>query len=308
MKVLICGAGGLIGRALCEYLRALGYYVAALRRVDGQLDPQNGPCWNIAAGKIDFADFADVDIVVHLAGESIATGRWNKTKKQRIIDSRVDSTHLLAMAIAGLRITPSLFICASAIGFYGDRGDVLVDESSDAGVDGFVSKVAKRWEHACLPVTQSATRLVNLRTGLVLSRHGGALKRMLLPFKLGLGGVIGDGKQYMSWIAMEDMLRGVQFIIEQHGAVGPINMVSPNPVTNEQFTQALGKVLHRPTRLPMSASMARFIFGQMADELLLSSTKVAPTKLQALGFEFNYEHITEALKSTIYDRQSTKRS
>ena len=298
MKVLICGASGLIGSALYDYLSSLGYQVGKLRRVDGPLDPQNGPCWNIYKGKVDFADFADCDVIVHLAGESIATGRWTKSKKQRIIDSRVDSTHLLAMAIASRRVKPSMFICASAIGFYGDRGEELLDESSEAG-NNFVSKVAIKWEEACTAMLQTCARIVNLRTGLVLSNKGGALGQMLLPFKLGFGGIIGNGEQHVSWITMEDFVRAVHFIIEQHAATGPINMVSPQPVTNRVFTKALGKALGRPTIFPMPALMAKLVFGQMAEELLLSSTKVHPTKLQLLGFEFSQPHIEEAMVSVL---------
>lgn len=298
MKVLICGASGLIGSALCDYLSSLGYQVGKLRRVYGQLDPENGPCWNIYKGKVDFADFADCDVIVHLAGENIATGRWTKAKKQRIIDSRVDSTHLLAMAIASRRVKPSMFICASAIGFYGNRGDELLDESSDAGQD-FVSKVAVKWEDACKAMLQTCARIVNLRTGLVLSKKGGALGQMLLPFQLALGGVIGSGNQYVSWITMEDFVRAVHFIIEQHAATGPINMVAPQPVTNRVFTKAIGKALGRPTFLPMPAIMAKLVFGEMAEELLLSSTKVNPTKLQLLGFEFSHPSIEEAMVSVL---------
>lgn len=298
MKVLICGASGLIGSALSKYLLSLGYQVGKLRRVVGLLDSQNGPCWNIEKGKVDFADFADCDVIVHLAGENIATGRWTKAKKQRIIDSRVDSTHLLAMAIASRRVKPSMFICASAIGFYGNRGDELLDESSEAGSD-FVSKVAVKWEDACKAMLQTCARIVNLRTGLVLSKKGGALRQMLLPFQLGLGGNIGSGEQHVSWITMEDFVRGVHFIIEQHAATGPINMVSPHPVTNQQFTKALGKALRRPTVLPMPELMAKLLFGEMAEELLLSSSKVNPTKLQLLGFEFLHPHIEEAMVSVI---------
>lgn len=298
MKILISGASGLIGSALCEHLSSLGYQVGKLRRVAGPLDPEHGPCWNIDKSKVEFAGFADCDVIIHLAGESIATGRWTSSKRQRIMDSRVDSTHVLAMAIASRRVRPSMFVCASAIGFYGDRGDELLDESSPPG-DAFVSKVVLKWEDSCTAMLQTCARIVNLRTGIVLSNKGGALGRMLLPFKFGLGGIIGNGKQYVSWITMEDFVRGVHFIIEQHAATGPINMVSPNPVTNFEFTKALGKALRRPTVIPMPELIAKAAFGQMAEELLLSSTKVNPTKLQLLGFEYAHPHIDEAMVSVL---------
>ena len=298
MKVLICGANGLLGSALYEYLASLGYQVAKLRRVDGPLDPQNGPCWNIDNNKLDFADFADCDVIVHLGGENIANGRWTEIKKQRIMDSRVDSTHLLAMAIASRRVKPSMFVCASATGYYGNRGDELLDESSSPGNE-FVSRVVHKWEDSCKAMLTTCARIVNLRTGSVLTTKGGALGRMLPRFKCGFGGVVGSGEQYISWITMEDFVRGVHFIIEQHAATGPINLVTPNPVTNREYTKALGKALKRPTVLPMPAAVAKLLFGQMGSELLLSGARVNPTKLQLLGFEFLHPTIEEAMVSVL---------
>lgn len=290
MKILVTGSSGLVGSALCRYLATRGHQPVGMLRhqQDGQ------PFWQIEQKQWDFAGNEPFDAVVHLAGENIAEGRWNAAKKQRIIDSRVQSTHLLVEALTTLPVKPKVLISASAIGYYGNQGDITVDESAAPGND-FVSQVAIEWEQASQKATDDGIRLVNIRTGMVLSPEGGALKQMLLPFKLGLGGSIGSGQQYISWIDIADMVRAIEFLIENESAQGPVNLVSEHSVTNFEYTKALGKALKRPTIMPMPGFMARLLFGEMADELLLSSTRVKPKALSHLGFEFKYPQISQSL-------------
>lgn len=290
MKILITGSSGLVGTALCDYLNCRGHDVVRLLR--HRLE--NQPFWDISKGIVDLAECESVDAVVHLAGESIAEGRWNAQKKQRILQSRTRSTQLLVEHFAGMSRKPKVFISGSAIGFYGNRADETLDEQSHHGHD-FVSEIATKWEAASAPATEQGIRVVNIRTGLVLSDKGGALGKMLLPFKLGLGGMIGDGRQWVSWIAINDMIRAIDFLLHHDTVSGPVNLVAPNPVTNGQYTKALGKTLGRPTLMTMPGFAARMAFGEMADELLLSSTKVLPSALIKMGFEFQYQTIDNAL-------------
>jgi uncharacterized protein (TIGR01777 family) len=295
MKILITGASGLIGTALQDHLSKEGHTVGQLLR--NSVD-RASPCWNIDKGEVDLGEFGEPEAIVHLAGENIATGRWNDAKKQRILSSRVNSTRLVVDCVSKMSIKPKVLISASAIGFYGDRGTDVVDEQDTHGQD-FVSEVAIKWEAASLPAMDYGVRVVNIRTGMVLSPKGGALGKMLLPFKLGLGGLIGSGEQYVSWISMIDMTRAIDFLLSHETAVGPVNLVSPNPVTNTQYTKALGRALQRPTIIPMPAFMARLAFGEMADELLLSSTRVMPSHLTKMGFRFEHETIDSALAAVL---------
>ena len=232
--------------------------------------------WDPAKGTIDAGKLEGFDAVVHLAGENIAGGRWTEQRKARIRDSRVQGTRLLCEALAKLANKPKTLISASAIGYYGERGDEILDESSPPGSDMFLVEVCKEWEAATEAAVAAGIRVVNLRFGIILSPDGGALSMMLTPFKLGVGGVLGDGKQYMSWVALDDAVGTIEKSMADESINGPVNSVSPNPVTNHEFTKTLGKVLVRPTILPMPAFAARLAMGEMADELLLASAASCP--------------------------------
>jgi uncharacterized protein (TIGR01777 family) len=281
MKVMISGSSGLIGSALSKSLRSDGHIVVGLPRTYEES-----------------IDFSDVDAVVHLAGENIAAGRWTPDKKRRIEVSRVDGTRQLAEQLVGSPAKPSVFICASAIGFYGHRGDALLDEDSQAG-DGFLPTVCKQWEAASRPAEEAGIRTVRIRTGIVLSTEGGALKKMLPPFKIGLGGTLGNGHQYMSWISLADVVQIIRFLIDTDSISGAVNLVSPDPVTNSEFTKKLGQVLHRPAILPLPSFAARIIFGEMANELLLESCRVHPGKLLNSGYAFRHTNLQDALKDIL---------
>jgi uncharacterized protein (TIGR01777 family) len=277
MKILVSGLSGLIGSALQKSLEADGHQVGRLPRTfDAPID------------------FSGIAAVVHLAGESIAEGRWNAAKKLRIEQSRVSATRQLAEQLAKSDSKPAVFICGSAIGFYGNRGNEVLDENSPAG-SGFLPGVCEKWEAASAPAANAGIRTVNIRTGVVLSSKGGALRKMLPPFKMGAGGILGSGKQYMSWISLDDEVKAIRFLIENEAIDGPVNLVAPHPASNLEFTNALGKVLHRPTILPLPAFAARLLFGEMADALLLGSTRVIPKKLVAAGYIFCHADLQSAL-------------
>lgn len=292
MKVLITGSSGLIGSALIESLAADGHEVIRLPRKSSGEDSLG---WDPENGVIDLAGAGDITAVVHLAGDNIAQGRWNDRKKGRILDSRVRGTKLLAECVVGLDHKPRIIVSASAVGIYGDRGAELVDESSEPG-NGFLADVCKQWEGAMAAAVDAGIRVANVRFGVVLSAAGGALKKMLLPFRMGLGGVVGSGKQYMSWVSIDDVVGMIQFVIANDSVRGPVNLVSPNAVSNHEFTKTLGRVLHRPTILPMPACAARIAFGEMANELLLASTRVVPKKLMDSGYKFRHAELREALE------------
>ena len=293
MKICVSGWTGLVGTAFCKAAKSAGHQIIPMiRSKSGAGD--GSVYWNHESGEIDSEALAEADAVVHLAAENIATGRWNAEKKKRIRDSRAKGTKLIASAMASLDGGPRTFVSASAIGYYGSRGDEVMTEDSSLG-PGFLAEVCRDWEVASQPAMDAGIRTVNLRIGVVLSSEGGALQKMLLPFKLGVGGNIGDGKQYMSWIAIDDLAEAIRHVVESEDASGPINAVSPNPVTNAAFTKTLGKVLRRPTLLPMPAFAAKLALGEMAEELLLSSTRVQPTKLAESGFKFAYPELEMAL-------------
>ncbi len=292
MNILISGASGLIGQEIANTLSTQGHKVLALQRKD----PASPPYWDIADKTINLGDDTNVDAVIHLAGDNIASGRWNKEKKAKIRESRVAGTTLLAKYFARLENRPKVFITASAVGFYGHRPAVTLTEKSEKG-RGFLAAVCKEWEEATAAAEQAGIRVVNLRLGMVLSRNGGALQKMLPPFKLGFGGIIGNGKQVISWIAIDDIAGAIKHILENEQLSGPVNIVAPNPVTNKTLTKALGSLLNRPTVLPLPAVLANLLLGEMAKELLLSSTKVLPEKLQDSGYKFRYPTLEEALIS-----------
>jgi uncharacterized protein (TIGR01777 family) len=233
-------------------------------------------------------------VVIHLAGESIASGRWTDEKKKKIVDSRVQGTTLLSDVLASLTKTPSTFISASAIGYYGNRGDELLTEQSAPG-DDFLAGVCTAWEKATSAAEAKGIRTIHARFGIILDKEGGALKQMLPPFRMGVGGKVGDGKQWMSWIALDDVVRGVKYLIDKTPVKGAVNFVAPHPVTNAEFTKVLGRALSRPTIFPMPEFAARLAFGEMADALLLSSAKVQPKVLREHGFEFEFPTLQGAL-------------
>lgn len=297
MNIVVSGSSGLIGSALVPALAAAGHRV---RRLVRRAPAPGGDeaRWDPAAGTLDASAVEGSDAVVHLAGENIAAGRWTQAKKERIRDSRVKGTRVLAEALARLPRPPKALVCASAIGYYGDRGSETMREDSARG-KGFLADVCAEWEAAALPAARKGIRVVNLRFGVVLSASGGALAKMLLPFRLGLGGVVGSGRQYMSWIAIDDAAGAVQHALAREALRGPVNVASPNPVTNLEFTKTLGKVLRRPTIFPMPVFAARLAFGEMGDELLLASTRVEPTRLQATRYGFRHPRLEEALRHVL---------
>ncbi len=294
MRVFVTGSTGLVGSALVPRLKVAGHSVTRLVRGIPAAG-EDAVRWDPAAGSLDQAALEGADAVVHLAGENIAAGRWNEDKKSRIRDSRVRGTRLLAETLAKCGRPPSVLVAASAIGYYGDRGDEKLTEDSPAG-HGFLAEVCRDWERATEPAAAKGIRVVNLRFGVILSAGGGALARMLMPFRMGVGGRVGSGRQWMSWIALEDALGAVLHVLSHESLRGPVNAVSPDPVTNLHFTKALGRVLARPTILPMPAFAARLALGQMADELLLASARVEPARLLASGFAFTHPDLESALR------------
>src|SRR6185369_10956785 len=284
MKTAIAGASGLVGSALIPVLERDGHEITRLVRNA----PKAGEIeWHPNQDVLKANDFEGFDVIINLAGENIAGGRWTDDQKRKIRDSRVNGTHLLSEAIAKLARKPQVFVCASATGIYGDRGDEKLDEQSESG-GGFLAGVCREWEKATEPASKAGVRVVNLRYGPILARDGGMLAKLLTPFKMGMGGKVGSGKQYISWVSLEDAVRATKFAIDEEAIRGPLNVVSPNPVTNEEFTKTLGHVLNRPTALAMPAFAARLAFGEMADEMLLASQKVLPKRLIQVGFQFQY--------------------
>ncbi len=293
MKILVTGSTGLVGSAVVAFLATGGHRV--LRLVRGKTRNADEVAWNPAVETIDADQLEGLDAVVHLAGENIATGRWNATKKAKIRDSRVNGTRFLSNTLAKLTNKPRAFVCASAIGYYGDRGDEVMTESSPPGTS-FLCEVCRDWEAAAESARQAGIRVVNLRIGVVLTPRGGALEKMLLPFKLCAGGVIGSGKQYMSWIALDDVVGAIHHALTCDALSGSVNAVAPDAVTNRAFTKTLGSVLHRPTMFPMPAFAAKLAFGEMGDELLLASTRVTPQRLQESGYQFRCPTLDGALR------------
>jgi len=292
MKILISGSHGLVGKALSKSLATENHEV--IRLVRGSAGAPKIE-WHPEQSRIDAEKLEGFDAVVHLAGENIASGRWTGEKKRAIRESRVKGTSLLSESLARLSRPPSVFLSASAIGYYGDRGDELLTEKSAPG-GGFLPSVCIEWENATKAASEKGIRTVHTRFGIILDRHEGALAKMLPPFKMGIGGKIGDGRQWMSWIALEDVVNGLKFLMADSSTFGPVNFVAPNPVTNAEFTKALGRVLSRPTLFPVPAFGARLAFGEMADALLLSSQKVESQVLKEQGFVFSWPTLTPALK------------
>ena len=293
MKILISGASGLIGSALKTALSARGDRVLSLTRRNARNDSEI--TWDPSSNTLDPTRLTNIDGVIHLAGENIASRRWSAAQKARIRDSRVQGTTLLAQTLATISPPPKVFISASAIGYYGNRDDEILTEDSEPG-EGFLPDVSIAWENAAKPAAEAGIRTVHPRIGIVLSPEGGALGKMLLPFKLGLGGIIGSGNQYMSWITLDDLVSLFLFAIDNESISGAINVVSPTPVTNREFTKTLGRVLSRPTIFPLPAFAAKLALGEMADALLLASTRVISSRLKNTSFSFAHPHLEPALR------------
>jgi uncharacterized protein len=291
-RVVITGATGLIGTALVEALATAGYPVTRLVRKNAT---GTDKLWDPAKGTIDASAINGAWAVVHLAGEGIGDSKWSPEHKARVLDSRVNGTTLIAKTIAEATNKPSVFASGSAIGFYADRGDQLLDETATRGT-GFLADVVVKWEECAKAAIDAGVRTVYLRTGVVLSTKGGALKQQLLPFKLGAGGRIGKGTQYLPWISITDQVRAIIHVLNTTSIAGPVNLVSPNPVTNSVFTKALGKAVHRPTLLPTPLLAIKVLYGEeMLKEMLLASTRLDPAVLRATGFTFEHPSLDAAL-------------
>jgi uncharacterized protein len=293
MKILVSGSHGLIGRRLIESLAGERHEICRLVRRDQAADSSE-VAWRPDKGLVDAEQLEGFDAVVHLAGENIASGRWSDKKKHAIRESRVKGTRLLSEALAQLSQPPATLICASAVGYYGNRGDELLTEESSPGSD-FLSRVCVEWENATEPAAGPGIRIVNARFGVILDKEGGALAKMLPPFRMGVGGRVGDGKQWMSWIAMEDVVEGLKHTLLTKSLKGPVNFVAPNPATNAELTKTLGRVLGRPTFFPIPAAAVRLAFGEMADALLLASQRVKAVALETSGYQFKYADLQAAL-------------
>lgn len=283
MKIAVSGASGFVGSHIVKHLTQEGHEVLLLVRGKAGVGQV---IWDPEKGDLDARRLEGIDAVINLSGENVA-GRWTASKKRAILQSRVQATRTWVAAVKGLATPPKVFINASAVGYYGDGGKKIFSESSPKG-NGFLADVCQQWEEELDGLKNLPVRVVPLRFGVILSAEGGALSKMLLPFKLGLGGIIGSGEQYMGWIDIEDVVRIISHVLSTDSLEGPINVVAPTPVTNREFTKALGLQLHRPTILPMPAFAARLVFGEMADEMLLSSIRVSSKKLEPSGFVYKF--------------------
>jgi uncharacterized protein len=297
MKVLISGGSGLVGGALTGALRADGHTVCHLVRPGGKAAPGDVQ-WNPLSALVEVPAMEGFDAVVNLNGASIADGRWTSKRKTILRGSRVDSTRVLVDALSHLRQPPRVFVCASATGYYGNRGDEVLTETSGYGND-FLAILCRAWEGEAARAASAGMRTVITRFGVILSAEGGALPAMLTPFKFGAGGRLGSGKQWMSWIAFEDVVRVLRAAIDDARWNGPVNVVSPEPVRNSDFTRVLASVLHRPAIFPAPALALRLALGEMADALLLASQRVQPACLQKYGYAFRYENLEAALHAEL---------
>jgi uncharacterized protein (TIGR01777 family) len=297
MNILVTGASGLVGSSLIPFLARHTHQVIRLVRSRPKTGAQE-IFWDPEGGKLDTTLLEGFGAVVHLAGENLAAGRWTERRKQRILESRVAGTRLLARALTDLKRPPEVMVSTSAIGIYGDRGKEILHEESGPGT-GFLADVCRQWEQSADAAKGKGIRLVTLRMGMVLSAAGGVLPRMLTPFRMGMGGRVGKGTQFMSWIALDDLLEIILFACTQPSLRGVVNAVAPEPVTNRVFTQTLGRVLRRPAIMPVPAFAIRLIFGEMGEQLLLSSARVEPAGLRAAGFRFRHPQLEAALRSVL---------
>jgi len=301
MKILISGASGLVGQTLTSVLRRDGHTVVRLVRPGGEPAPGDVR-WDPMSANIDLPAMEGADAVIHLSGASIAGGRWTPARKAILRSSRVDLTRVLVDALASLRQKPKVFVSASATGYYGNRGDEILTESSEPGTD-FLALLARDWEAEAMRAELAGIRTVLLRFGLILSAGGGALPQMLMPFKFGVGGRFGSGNQWMSWIALEDAVRVTCSAIADDRLAGPLNVVAPNPVRNKEFTRIVAAALHRPAMFPAPAFALRIALGEMADSLLISSQRVVPKRLLAINYSFRFDDLTVTLHA-ILDRKN----
>ena len=295
MKVAVTGSSGLIGTSLVSFLSKKDIVVSKILRENPEDDDIS---WKPEDGDWNSTFTGGVDGIIHLAGENIASGKWTRKKKEKIRNSRIEGTTRLCEHILKLPTPPSVLVCASAIGYYGNRGVEFLNEGSSRG-SGFLPDVCLGWEEAAESVSKAGIRVVNVRFGIVLSKDGGALAKMMTPFKIGMGGKIGSGTQYMSWVAMDDVTGAIYHTLITESLKGPVNVTAPNPVTNKEFTSTLGEVLKRPAVVPMPAFAAKLAFGEMANDLLLASTKVAPKRLSDSGYKFQYPELENALKHVL---------
>lgn len=304
MKILITGARGLIGSALVVHFQSHGHQVVRLTRTVSA--EANTFTWNPEVGAIDDQAWQEVDTVVHLAGAPIAARRWTKAVKRNIVESRVMGTRLISETLARQKQPPRVLIAASAVGYYGNRDHEVLNEESPAGT-GFLADVAQQWEAATAPATDAGIRVVSLRLGVVLSAQGGALPRMVKPFRFGMGGPIGSGQQFMSWVTLEDVVSAIHYIAQREEIAGPVNVVAPCPVTQREFAQTVGRIMRRPCRVRLPSLAVRSLMGEMGPELLLSSVRAFPTRLVTAGFEFQHPELEGALHPLLSKRTGIKK-
>jgi len=291
MNILITGASGLIGTSLVWYLKPSGNTVLSLSRTP----ETDGFKWDPAKGEIELPNNVNIDAVIHLAGENIARARWSKKQKESILQSRVKGTRLLVDAIIRLQPPPRILLSASGIGIYGDRHNIILDEDDQLG-EGFLVDVAREWEAVTKVAVETGIRVANLRMGIVMSKKGGVLKRLLPLFMYGFGAVLGSGNQYMSWVTIDDVVRAIEYILTNEDIKGPVNMVAPNPVTNREFTKTLGMVLRKPAILRIPSWAIQAVYGEMGKELLLASTRALPRRLLSSGFDFQFPCLEDGLR------------
>ena len=294
MKILITGASGLVGTSIARVLELSGNTILSLSR-----KPKTGGFkWDPDRGEIELPNNINIDVVIHLAGENISQARWSTKQKEAILNSRVKGTRLLVDNIIRLHTPPRTLISASGIGIFGDRQDGILHEDDQLGA-GFLVDVAREWERATKLAVDAGMRVSNLRMGVVMSREGGVLKRLIPLFRYGFGAVLGSGNQYMSWVTIDDVVRAIEYILTNEGINGPVNMVAPNPVSNREFTKTLGTVLRRPTILRVPAWAIQAMYGEMGKELLLSSTRALPCRLLSSGFDFQFPYLEDGLRHVL---------
>lgn len=296
MTIAISGASGLIGSVIANRLTSDGRGI--IRLVRHPTDEPDAAHWDPTGGLVDLAKLDGIDALIHLAGENIASGRWTDERKRAIRDSRVNGTRTLFESLSRMDRPPMTILCASAVGFYGDRGDERLTEESESG-KGFLAEVCRDWESAARDAAPTGSRLVHLRFGVVLSADDGMLPRLLPVFRAGMGGPVGGGDQYMSWVAIDDVVRIVERVLSDEQIVGAINVVAPQPVTNREFGKTLGHVIGRPAVVPTPAFAVRLAMGKMADELVLASTRAIPARLDRAGHEFAFPTLETALRHVL---------
>lgn len=302
MRIAVTGASGLVGAALVPYLQAQGHTV--LRLVRAPPKQPDEVQWDVETGRLDVAALQGIDAAVHLAGENIGDGRWTDERRQRILRSRVEGGRALSQALVSLRKTPRVLLSVSAVGFYGDTGDREVEEGAPSG-QGFLAEVCRVWESAADPARSAGIRVVHPRLGVVLSERGGALAKMLPAFRMGLGGPIGGGRQWMSWISLVDVVRVLDFALHEERLVGPVNAVAPGTVRQGDFAQVLGNALHRPAIVPLPAFAVKLMFGAMGEALLLQGQRVVPRTLRELGFGWQHPELAPVLAALLEARPET---